>query len=65
MSPYLERLRAEGRQQGASALLVHLLQTKFGDLPEDVLRRVEQAGPETLLEWSERITAERIDDVLH
>ena len=66
MSPYFERLRAEGRQQGASALLAHLLQRKFGDLPEDVLRCVEQADPETLLEWSDRmITADRIDDVLH
>ena len=66
MSAYFDRLRAEGRQQGASAMLLRQLNRKFGEIPEAVLRRVEQADPDTLLEWSDRInTADKIDDVLH
>ena len=70
MSAYFDRLREEGRvqgrQQGVSAVLLRQLHRKFGELPEAVLLRIEQADPDTLLEWSDRIiTADKIDDVLH
>jgi hypothetical protein len=66
MSAYFDRLRQEGRQQAASSIVLRQLQRKFGVLPQEVLSRVEQADPDTLIEWSDRIiTADRIDDVVH
>lgn len=63
---FAERFRQEGMQQGEARVLARLLQLKFGELPEEVLRRIEQADEQTLLAWSERVlTASHLDDVLH
>ncbi|HWK54596.1 MAG TPA: DUF4351 domain-containing protein [Hyphomicrobiales bacterium] len=47
--------RAEGRSEGRSAVLLRLLQLKFGDLPEELHQRVTQAGQAELELWAERI----------
>jgi len=82
MSSFAERFRMEGMQQGMqqgirqgmqqgmlqgeARVLARLLEKKFGDLPPEVCRRIEQADEQTLLEWSERVlSASRLDEVLH
>jgi hypothetical protein len=68
MSTFFQRVREESEQRGVQRgevrVLLRLLRLKFGEIPEDVRRRVEQADADTLLTWSERIlTAERIEDI--
>lgn len=66
VSTYLQRARQEGRQEGEALILLRQLHRKFGETPEDIRRRIEQADADTLLIWSERILdAERIEDVVH
>jgi len=66
MSRFAERFREEGMQQGEALVLERQLRLKFGTLPDEVRRRIEQANERTLLEWSERVlTASRLDEVLH
>jgi len=70
MSRFAERFREEGIQQGlhqGEALVwERQLRLKFGALPDEVQRRIEQASEQTLLTWSEQIlTANRLDEVLH
>jgi len=39
---------------------------KFGALPDETQRRIEQASEQTLLEWCEWVlTANRLEEVLH
>lgn len=63
----IEKGLQQGMQQGEAAVLLRLLERKYG--PESAAacrRRLEQADAETLLRWSERIlTAETIDEVFH
>ena len=68
MSTFFQRVREEsareGEQRGEVRVLLRQMRLKFGEIPEDVRRRVEQAEADTLLTWSERIlTAERIEDI--
>ena len=78
MSNFADRFRQEGLEQGMqqgiqqgmqrgeARLLLRQLQRKFGELPEAVQRRVEQADENTLLEWSDRVlTASWLDEVVH
>ena len=53
--PYLRRIRAEGRRQGETEVLLRQLRVRFGALPEDVTARINAADAETLLRWSERV----------
>ncbi len=57
--------QAEGRAEGQAALLLRLLDRRFGTLPESAIARV-RAGTETDLEtWAERVlTASTLDEVL-
>ncbi|MCB2261641.1 MAG: DUF4351 domain-containing protein, partial [Candidatus Thiosymbion ectosymbiont of Robbea hypermnestra] len=56
----------QGMQQGEALILERLLRQKFGQLPDTVQQRIEQANEPTLLQWSERVlTADRLDEVLH
>ena len=58
--------REQGRQQGEAAVLLRLIERKFGTPSEAVRERVLSADAETLLNWSERIlTAESVDVLLH
>ena len=78
MSRFAERFHEKGMQQGIqkgmqqgmhrgeALILERQLRLKFGVLPDEVQRRIEQASEQTLLEWSERVlTANRLDEVLH
>lgn len=66
MSQFAERFREEGKHQGEALILERLLRLKFGALPNEVQRRIEQANEQTLVTWSERVlTASRLDEVLH
>ena len=57
--------RQEGRQEGEAAMLLRLLQLKFGAVPEALRRKVESADPQTRLEWSDRVlTASSIEQVI-
>ncbi len=71
---FAERFREEGIQQGMeqgkhqgeALILERQLRLKFGALPDEVQRRIEQANEQTLLTWSERVlTADHLDEVLH
>jgi flagellar biosynthesis/type III secretory pathway protein FliH len=80
MSTFAERFRAEGRSQGIQqgmregreqgmqrgevAMLVRLLERKFGPVPEALRPRIEAADERSLLEWSERVlSAATLEDV--
>lgn len=54
----------QGLQQGEAALLIRLLERKFGPLDASVRERVEASDADRLLLWGERIlTAGRLVDV--
>lgn len=76
MSTFFQRVREEsaregelrgeqrGVQRGEVRVLLRQIRLKFGEIPDEVRRRIEQADADTLLTWSERIlTAERIEDI--
>jgi predicted transposase/invertase (TIGR01784 family) len=47
--------RLEGRVEGEAALLLRLLERRFGPLPESARQRIAAADAETLLVWGERV----------
>jgi len=54
-----------GLQQGQRETLLRQLARKFGKLPADQRRRVQQADSETLLRWSEQVLfAASLEDAL-
>ncbi len=56
----------EGRQVGEHMFLVKLLEQRFGPLPDEVLRRLESATPETLERWGlALLKARTLDEVFH
>ncbi len=56
--------RAEGREEGQRNLLGSQLKLKFGELPSEVLRRLEGAETRELQKWAARIlTAATLDAV--
>jgi hypothetical protein len=66
MKTFSERVREEGMQQGEAVLLLRLMHHKFGDIPEEILQRVESAEPETLTRWFDQaLIAEHLNEVLH
>ncbi|MCI5180313.1 MAG: hypothetical protein D3911_13510, partial [Candidatus Electrothrix sp. AW3_4] len=78
MKGFAERYREEGMQKGIQkgllkgiqetevSVLVMQLQSKFGDLPEGIRTRIENADSDTLLCWLDRVlTADSIDEVIH
>jgi predicted transposase YdaD len=67
--PNMQEGRQEGEQRGVqkgeSLVLLRQLRLKFGEIPDEIRLRIEEADADTLLTWSERIlTAERIEDVV-
>ncbi|WP_019589891.1 MULTISPECIES: Rpn family recombination-promoting nuclease/putative transposase [unclassified Thioalkalivibrio] len=60
-----EEGREEGRKEGGEAVLLRLVEMRFGaEAAETHRARIEQADSETLLRWSERIlTAKRPEDL--
>ncbi len=74
MKGFAERYREEGMQKGMQEVmqkaevlvLVRQLRSKFGDLPEGIRDRIEQADSDTLLRWLDRVlTANDINEVIH
>lgn len=56
----------QGERRGEAAMLLRLIERKFGPPSEPVRTRITQADAETLLEWSERLlVAHSLDEVLH
>ncbi|MFI1462972.1 DUF4351 domain-containing protein, partial [Nocardia carnea] len=49
-----ERLRAEGRAEGAARMLLELLAAKFGTLPAETVDRVRSADTDELETWTPR-----------
>jgi hypothetical protein len=57
--------RAEERGKGERAMLLRLLNVKFGAVGDDVRARVAVADVETIERWAEQfVNATTIDDVL-
>ena len=55
----------EGEQKGEAAMLLRLLELKFGVVSAQDRRRIESADAQTLLLWSERVlNAESVEQVL-
>ncbi len=55
----------EGRKEGERALLLRLLRARFGELPADVVARVEGAEVGTIERWGERVlSAKTLAEVL-
>lgn len=64
MQTWIDRYIEQGQRQGEAAVLLRLLERKFGPPDSRIRAQVEQADAETLLEWSERIlTADRPEAV--
>jgi flagellar biosynthesis/type III secretory pathway protein FliH len=60
----LRKGRDEGRRTQA-AMLVSMLEARFGAVPDDVRARIEAADTETLERWGVRlVTADALEDVL-
>jgi len=51
----MERGLQQGLQQGALQLLIGQFEKKFGELPADVVVKLNQADEEQIVLWSERI----------
>lgn len=61
----LEEGLQEGRQEREAALLKELLSCKFGPLPPQIERRLDEASSQDLLGWAERVPfAETNDQVI-
>jgi Domain of unknown function (DUF4351) len=57
--------RREARHEGEALVLLRQMRLKFGEIPDAIRERIEQADSDTLLAWSERIlTASHIEDVI-
>lgn len=62
---YLAQGEAKGESRGRAITLLKLLQRRFGQVPENVVARVQSAPIEELDRWAERILdAKSIDDTL-
>lgn len=56
--------RQEGRQEGEAALLLRLLERRFGPLPPAMRQRITAANDETLLMYGERLLdAKNLDEI--
>ena len=45
----------EGKLKGEAALVLRQLQRRFGEVPAEVVQRVQRAGHEELILWSDRL----------
>ncbi len=67
MQQGIQRGMQQGIQQGEVAVLLRLMERKFGHRLTKIDRQlVESADAETLLKWSEKIlSANSIEEILH
>ena len=50
-----ERVRREGNREGFQTMLLVQLRQRFGEPPDDVRTRIEQADMDDLQRWAERV----------
>jgi len=56
----------KGRQEGEAAVLLRLVERRFGPPSEAVRQRIRDADAETLLIWAERLfTADSLEELFH
>jgi hypothetical protein len=61
----VERGRAKGHAEGRAAMLLKLLEARFGAMPTDATERVRKASVEQLDLWAVAVLeAKTLDDVL-
>lgn len=61
---FIERIRAEGYEEGWALTIIKLLTLRFGALTPDVEARVRAAEHAERLAWIDRVfDAESLDDV--
>ena len=61
---YVAEGREEGRREGLEAMLVRLIEQRFGALPPDIAGAIHAADASQLLGWGERVlTAASLADV--
>ena len=66
MTAFADRFIEQGMQQGEVRVLVRQLTRRFGDLPEETMKKIESADADTLLQWSERVlSAQTLNEVRH
>ena len=54
-----------GRREGEAALLLRMAERRFGQVSSAARRRIEDARPEQLLAWGERlVTAQSLEEAL-
>ena len=46
-----QQFEQRGMQQGQTTMLLRLLQRRFGEIPADLQKRIQQADVNTLLAW--------------
>jgi hypothetical protein len=62
----MEQGMQQGMQLGEARVLTHQLTRKFGRVPDELLRKIDNADEATLLEWSDRVlTANTLEEVIH
>jgi hypothetical protein len=62
---YVAQGRAEGEVKGRAALVIRLLVSRFGSLPQQVEARIAEASVEQLDEMGERLLiAQTLDEAL-
>ncbi len=60
----IEKGLKEGIEKGEAEVLLRQLERKFGAIPSQYCRRIDEADSAQILAWAERIlAAESIDDV--
>lgn len=65
LSDVFEKGIAEGGQEGRAAMLVEVLEARFGPLADDVRHRIRSADSETLATWGPRAaTASALAEVV-
>ncbi|MDM8543275.1 hypothetical protein QUF90_19540 [Desulfococcaceae bacterium HSG9] len=61
---YVTSIERRGIKKGEQQIISHLIKTRFGDYPEWVMKKINEADTEKLLDWSERLlSAETIEEI--
>jgi len=61
---YVPTIERRGIKKGERNIIAHLIKTRFGDYPEWVMKKIDEADTEKLLDWSARLlSAETIEEV--
>ncbi|MGE0083005.1 MAG: Rpn family recombination-promoting nuclease/putative transposase [Desulfococcaceae bacterium] len=65
MQTFIDRYIEQGQHQGESRFFRKMMESRFGSLPEWVMKKIETAPPETVEKWGIRLLkANSLEDVL-